>query len=257
MPIFPFIFRRNRLHRGLAVLALGLLPAMPVTAADKPLDKAAVEQIVREYLVANPEVILEALQALENREQAASTQAAKEALTANRAALEQSPTSPVGGNPKGDVTLVEFFDYNCGYCKRTHPERTAAVKGDGKVRVIYKEFPILAASSREAARAALAANRQGKYEAFHTALMSHQGRLDTDTIRRAARDVGLDVKQMEKDMGDPAIEAELKANAELAQKLGIRGTPGFVIGDTVVPGAIEADQFVNLFNAVREGRKGG
>lgn len=235
------------------------MPALSVSAADKPLDKPAVEKIVRDYLLANPEILLEAMEALEKKQQADGDKAVAEALKSNRAALEQSPMSPVGGNPKGDVTLVEFFDYNCGYCKRTHPERSAAVKGDGKVRIVYKEFPILAPSSKEAAKAALAANRQGKYEAFHTALMTHEGRLDSDAIRATAKDVGLDLKKLEQDMGDPAIEAEIKANMELARKLNIRGTPGFVIGDTVVPGAIETDQFIALFNATRavNGKKSG
>lgn len=254
------VFRRpGPLFTGLA-LSLALLAggtALPAQAADKPLDKEAVEKIIHEYLLDHPEVILDAIKALESKEQAASEKAALDAIQANRAALEQNAASPVGGNPKGDVTLVEFFDYNCGYCKRTHPERSAAVKGDGKVRVVYKEFPILAPSSREAAKAALAANRQGKYEAFHTALMTHEGRLDTNAIRAVAKDVGLDLKKLEQDMGDPAIEAEIKANMDLAQKLGIRGTPGFVIGNTVVPGAIEADQFVALFNAARAAKKAG
>lgn len=251
---FPVSARLRPLALALTVATAAVLP---VSAADKPLDKAAVEQIVRDYLLAHPELILEAVDALEKKQQVEGDKAAADALKSNRAALEQNPASPVGGNPKGDVTLVEFFDYNCGYCKRTHPERAAAVKGDGKVRIVYKEFPILAPSSKEAAKAALAANRQGKYEAFHTALMTHEGRLDSDAIRAAARQVGLDVKKMEADMGDPAIEAEIRANMELAQKLGIRGTPGFVIGDTVVPGAIEADQFVALFNATRAAKKSG
>ncbi|OYQ37692.1 hypothetical protein CHU95_00565 [Niveispirillum lacus] len=233
------------------------VPALPVSAADKPLDKAAVEQIVRDYLLTHPELLLEAMEALEKKQQVEGEKATAEALKTNRQALENAPSSPVGGNPKGDITLVEFFDYNCGYCKRTHPERSAAVKGDGKVRVVYKEFPILAPSSREAAKAALAANKQGKYEAFHTALMTHEGRLDSDAIRAAARRVGLDLKRLEQDMGDPAIDAEIKANMELAQKLGIRGTPGFVVGDTVIPGAIETEQFIALFNATRAAKKVG
>lgn len=258
--MFSFLPSMSRFRHALALpLAVGTLAlaAHAASAADKPLTKADVEKIVREYLVAHPEVILEAIQALESKEQAAADQAAKSALVANRKALENNPASPVGGNPKGDVTLVEFFDYNCGYCKQTHPERSAAVKGDGKVRIVYKELPVLAPSSMEAARAALAAARQGKYEAFHTALMSHEGRLDSDVIRSTAKEVGLDVKKLEMDIGDAAIQAEIDANLELAQKLGIRGTPGFVIGDMVIPGAISTEQFVAIFAAVRKAGKGG
>lgn len=258
--MFRFLPSMSRFRHALALpLAIGVLTLVvpPASAADKPLTKADVEKIVRDYLVEHPEVILEAIQALESKEQAAADQAAKAALVANRKALENNPASPVGGNPKGDVTLVEFFDYNCGYCKRTHPERAAAVKGDGKVRVVYKEFPILAPSSMEAAKAALASVRQGKYEAFHTALMVYEGRLDSDAIRVTAKEVGLDVQKLEKDMSDASIQAEIDANIELAQKLGIRGTPGFVIGDTLIPGAISTEQFIATFDAARKAGKGG
>jgi protein-disulfide isomerase len=236
-----------------AVLSLGM-PSL-TRAADKPLDKQAVEQIVRDYLIKNPEVLVEAMQALEAKEKVQADEAQKTALTANREALENQ--GPVGGNPKGDVTLVEFFDYNCGYCKHTHPERVEAVKKDGKVRVVYKEFPILAPSSMEAAKAALAANRQGKYEAFHSALMKHEGRLDSDVIRQTAKDVGLDIKKLEADMGDPTIQKEIDGNIALARELGIRGTPGFVVGDTLVPGAIDAEQFTDYFRAARAAKTAG
>lgn len=236
-----------------AMLALAPLPS--AQAADKPLDKQAVEQIVRDYLIKNPEVLVEAMQALEAKEKAQADEAQKSALATNRDALENK--GPVGGNPKGDVTLVEFFDYNCGYCKHTHPERVEAVKKDGKVRVVYKEFPILAPSSMEAAKAALAADRQGKYEAFHSALMKHEGRLDSDAIRQTAKDVGLDIKKLEADMGDPAIQAEIDANIALARQLGIRGTPGFVVGDTLIPGAIEAEQFTDYFKSARTSKTTG
>lgn len=244
----------RRLAAGSALGAIALMMGgLPATAADAPLDKAAVEKIVRDYLVNNPEVILEAIHALEKKEQAATEASQVAALAANRDALEK--TGPVGGNPKGDITLVEFFDYNCGYCKRSHPERKEAVKKDGKVKVIYKEFPILAASSSEAARAALAANRQGKYEAFHSALMTHEGRLDTNAIRNVAKDVGLNIKKLEEDMGDPAIQKEIDDNIALARELGIRGTPGFVIGDTLIPGAIDASQFADYFASARAAKK--
>jgi protein-disulfide isomerase len=254
LPLIP------RLRPGLlaaASIAAALSLGMPslAMAADKPLDKQAIERIVREYLIQNPEVLVEAMQALEAKEKVQAAEAQKSALTTNRDALEKQ--GPVGGNPNGDVTLVEFFDYNCGYCKHTHPERVEAVKKDGKVRVIYKEFPILAPSSIEAAKAALAANRQGKYEAFHSALMKHEGRLDSDAIRQTAKDVGLDIKKLEADIGDPAIQAEIDANIALARELGIRGTPGFVVGDTLIPGAIEAEQFTDYFKAARTAKTAG
>lgn len=236
-------------------LALATSVVMPVAAADKPLDKGAVEQIVHDYILAHPDILVQALDALDQKQQAEAEQARVDNLKSNQKALEQSEMSPVGGNLKGDVTLVEFFDYNCPYCKRTQPERAAAVKGDGKVRVVYKELPILSPASKDAAKAALAANKQGKYEAFHAALMTHEGRVDSSVVRAVAKDIGLDIQKLEKDINDPAIEAEIKANIELAQRLGIRGTPGFVVGDTVVPGAIDTERFIALFNASRAAKK--
>lgn len=257
MPMTRF---RRALSRPLLLAAVAALPlAAPALAQDKgakPLDRAAVEQIVREYILANPEIILEAVQELDKREQQASEQAKADALKANRDKLVASATSPVGGNPKGDVTLVEFFDYNCGYCKKAHPERVDAVKADGKVRVVYKEFPILAPSSEEAAKAALAAARQGKYEAMHNALMANSGRLDSAAIDAAAKAAGVDVAKMRKDMGEPSITKEIEDNKALAAALGIRGTPGFVVGDTVIPGAIEKDQFTLIFATARDEAKG-
>ncbi|QJE72952.1 DsbA family protein [Aerophototrophica crusticola] len=250
---------RRAVSRALLLTAVAALPATaPALAQDKgakPLDRAAVEQIVREYILAHPEIILEAVQELDKREKQATEQAQADALKANRDKLVASPTSPVGGNPKGDVTLVEFFDYNCGYCKKAHPERVEAVKADGKVRVVYKEFPILAPSSEEAAKAALAAAKQGKYEAMHSALMSNAGRLDSAAIDAAAKTAGVDVAKMRKDMEDAAITREIEDNKALASALGIRGTPGFVVGDTLIPGAIEKDQFALVFASAREDAK--
>lgn len=237
------------LASAVALLAATAAPALAQT--DKFLDKAAVERIVRDYLLANPEVLVEAMHVLSARNKEASAKAQVEAIRANRAELLERKTSPVGGNPEGDVTLVEFFDYNCGFCKRANPERNKAVAEDGKVRVVFKEFPILGPVSVIASRAALAARGQGKYVEFHEALFDHQGPLSESAVMDIARSVKLDVKRLKKDMEDPAVMEEIQANVELAKKLGIQGTPGFIVGDTLIPGAIDAAAFAQHFQAAR------
>lgn len=239
-----------------AALLCGTALAQPAEKA-APLDKAAVEKIVRDYLLANPEVLVEAMQVLQAREQESAVKAQTAAIADNADALFRSETSPVGGNPKGDVTLVEFFDYACGFCKRANPERDKAVAADGKVRIVFKEFPILGPGSAIAARAALAARGQGKYEPFHEALMDHQGPLNDAAVMKVAESVGLDTERLRKDMESKAITAEIEANKELAQKLGISGTPAFIVGDRLIPGAIDAGAFETLFAAARKGKDGG
>lgn len=243
---------------GAALVALSLLvTAMPLPAAAQApaLDRKAIEQIVREYILQNPEIITEAVSVLEQRQQEAAAKAVVEAIRANQADLLRSPTSPVMGNPRGDVTLVEFFDYQCGFCKRAHPQRAAAVQEDGKVRVVMKEFPILGPASVEASKAALAARNQGRYDAMHEALMTHQGPLNSTTIRELATKVGLDLKRLEKDMESAEVQAEIDANHRLGRALGIQGTPGFVIGDTLVPGMIGREAFAQLFATERAARR--
>ncbi|HYC02465.1 MAG TPA: DsbA family protein [Azospirillaceae bacterium] len=246
------------------MLRLPLLPALaltaaltatPASAAEPALDRAAVEKIVREYILANPEIITEAVTILQRREEEAEAKAQAETLAKSRDALFASKTTPVGGNPKGDVTIVEFFDYNCGYCKRSQPELEAALESDGKVKVVYKELPILGPSSTVASKVALAAAKQGKYEPVHTALMNHKGKLDDSTIFELAEDAGADMKRLRKDMEDASVQAEIDANLKLAQDLGIRGTPAFIIHDTMIPGAIDKDAFLASFKAAREAKR--
>ena len=216
------------------------LAGAPEARADE-MSQEEFEARVRDYLLANPEVILEAVQRLQEREEAAQAAAAQQAITDRADEILSDPDSPVGGNPDGDVTLVEFFDYNCTYCRRVAPVMAEAVAADPALRVVYKEFPILGEGSVFAARAALAAHRQGedRYQAFHAAMMEFPGQIVEQTVIAVAEEVGLDVEQLRSDMEDPAIQAMIDRNYDLAQALGINGTPGFVIGDTVVPGAID------------------
>jgi protein-disulfide isomerase len=159
--------------------------------------------------------------------------------------------SPVGGNPDGDVTLVEFFDYNCGYCKRVMPAVEAVAEADPNLRIVYKEFPILSEGSMIAARAALASRAQDLYEPFHEALMGFEGRIGESEVFAIAEGVGLDVEQLREDMGSDAVTAEIAANMDLARALQINGTPAFVVGDQVIPGAVPQAQ---LESAIAEAR---
>jgi len=151
------------------------------------------------------------------------------------------------------VTLVEFFDYQCGYCKAVHADVRRLLDTDGKVRLVYKEFPILGPASVTASRAALAAQRQGKYDALHVALMENRGQLDDDKIYRIAGSVGLNVDQLKKDMQAPEINDVLQRNLRLASELNIRGTPAFVVGDQIIPGAVSLDKLKELIAAGRAG----
>ncbi len=177
-------------------------------------------------------------------------------LAAHPEMLFDDPASPVAGNPDGDVTLVEFFDYRCVFCKGANKAVTAALQQDPRLRVVFKELPVLGPGSVAAARAALAAHRQDpdKYVAFHGALMGVRGRLTKPTIMRIARATGFDVKRLEADMSAPEIDQAIKRNLALAATLGIRGTPVFVIGDKIVPGAVNLKTMKRLIALARAKR---
>jgi protein-disulfide isomerase len=160
--------------------------------------------------------------------------------------------TPVSGNPKGDVTIVEFFDYQCGYCKRTMQNVLDLQKEDPKVRVAWKELPILGPVSEFAARAAMAAEKQGKYMEFHTAVMGARGQLTPEGVMKHAADAGIDVDRLKRDMMAPEIGKYLRDTLQLAQELGINGTPGFVIGGKLVPGALDKEQMKALIAKARE-----
>jgi len=226
---------------GVAVLgSLGL--ATPAAAQDPatPLSREAVEAIVRDYLLKNPELIVESVRAFQQRQQTQEQERVAGVLAARRAELHQDPNAPVAGNPRGDVTVVEFFDYRCTYCKSVAPAVRQLLEQDPNVRLVYKEFPILGPESVVAARAALAARAQGKYVAFHNALMAAGGGpLTLAEVLRIAGQVKLDTARLQTDMDAPEIRALLQKNLALAQELGIRGTPAFVVGTEVVPGAMD------------------
>lgn len=230
-----------------ALLAFGALTGAPAAEAqEKPAfdaaESEAIEAVIKQYLLDHPEVLVEALQLYEQRQQAAEAERQKAALIAEAEALTQDPATPVIGNPEGDVTLVEFFDYRCPYCKRMTDTLAQLVEEDPNLRLAMKEYPILSQESLNAARAALAAQRQGKYESFHFALMEGGGDFTDEEIMAVAEGVGLDIAQLKADMQDPEIEAALRRNHSLAESVGVSGTPAFIVGDTLVPGATSLEQ---------------
>jgi protein-disulfide isomerase len=233
----------KRLPFVLPVLAL--LWATGAPAADLP-DKQALEQAIRSYLLEHPEVIVESLQKYDEKERAAQERASNDALLTHKDKIYSHPMTPVTGNPKGDVTVVEFFDYQCGYCKRTMQNVLALQKEDAKIRFLWKELPILGPASEFAARGAMAAEKQGKYLEYHVAVMGTRGQLTPELVLKRAAGAGIDIERLKHDMDDPAITKYLRETLLLAQQLGITGTPGFIIGGKLVPGAIDKEQMKKL-----------
>jgi protein-disulfide isomerase len=222
-------------------------PLGTIAAAEfTPPQRQAIEGIIHDYLMQNPDVLIEALRAAEDAK-------SKQVLTERHHEIFDDPATPVGGNLQGDVSLVEFFDYRCPYCKQVEPTLETLLSKDPKIRFVYKEMPVLGPSSVVAAHAALAARLQGKYEAFHNAMMAAKGQISDDVVYHVAGSVGLDIERLKRDMESPEIDQAVKANLALAEALDIRGTPGFVIGDHIIPGAIDLDALKDL---IAESRKG-
>jgi protein-disulfide isomerase len=244
-----------------ALIALGVFMASRTTvpiSSSTPIpaagtgDKVALGKAIREYLIANPEVLVEAMQEYERKQESQRDAVAEKAIQQNRQELIHDPESPVAGNPNGDVTIVEFSDYQCPYCKRAHAAVKSIVASDGKVRLVFKDLPILGEASKIAAVAALASVKQGKHLGFHNALMEFNGKLDSNRIFEIAGSVGIDVDQLKKDMDDPGIKKIIERNVALASALGVRGTPAFVIGNQFVPGAVDADALRQLIAEARK-----
>jgi protein-disulfide isomerase len=247
---------------GILIAAGGLVAghatAPPLVNASSPVtsdgaDQAALGKSIHDYLVTHPEVLVEAMEVLERKQNAERDTAAQKAIQQYAKELTSDPDSPISGNPNGDVTVVEFSDYQCPYCKRAFPAVKSVVAADGKVKLVHKDLPILGEASRIAALAALASRNQHKHEALHNALMSFNGKLDLDRILEIASSVGIDVTQLRKDMEDPKLDDILKRNATLAKALDVRGTPAFVVGRQFVPGAVDAGTLKQLIDEARKG----
>lgn len=246
---------RFRSIGALAFLFSAIALAQPAQAEDASRfggkDKAAIEKIVRDYLVENPEVLIEAFRVLEAREQEATLAETKAAIEKSHAAIYNSPDDYVAGNPQGDVTVVEFFDYTCGHCKRSFEPLMEFVKADGNIRLVLKEFPILGPAALEATKAAIAAKKQDRYFEMHQALYRHKGQLDEAAIMKIAEEEGLDTAKLKKDMADPAIVDMVSRQYNLAETLGIDGTPAFIVGGTLYPGAVDKARLTEMVKSAR------
>lgn len=205
--------------------------AIPTTPGMSDAQKKDIEKVIHDYLVSNPEVLLEASQALQQKQQQNAQQQAQSAIQENAAQLFQGKFTTTG-NPKGSVTVVEFFDYQCIHCKKMSPTLDSLVKKDRDLRVIYKEFPIFGKSSELASRVALAAGMQGKYQAMHEAIFKIEKRLDSKLLMEAAKSIGLDMAKLKTDMESKEVTAILDDNRQLAEKLHLMGTPAFIVAAT-------------------------
>lgn len=208
-------------------------------------DRAAIEAVVRDYILAHPEILPQAMENLQNRETA-------KRLTGIRKELEMPFPGVILGNPQGTVTLVGFSDFACTYCRQSVADVEALVKENPDLRVVMREFPILSPQSAEAAKMGFAAGRQGKYPAFHAAMFA-AGRPDAAAIEAAAKAAGLDLTRAKADLARPDFEAELIRNVDLARQLGFTGTPSWVVGDTVLSGAVGKDRLAEAVAAARKG----
>ena len=223
---------------GILILAPAGSPAQETSA---PGADPALEQAIHDYILAHPEVIAESLQKFQQQQEDAQKQAHAQAVKDLKPQLVSNSASPVLGNPAGDITVVEFLDYRCPYCKAMHQSIADMIAADGNVRVVVKEFPILGDDLIFAARAALAAGKQGKYAEMHTALMTFKGKLSAHDVENIAVGLALDVAKLKEDMQAPEVNQELQQNYSLAESLGINGTPAFIIGETLIPGAIKLE----------------
>jgi protein-disulfide isomerase len=233
--------------------------AASIKTADAALSGAQrkeIEGLIKEYLTKNPEILVEMQNALEAREY--ERQAARTAAVIKKHAREvfNPSSSPIVGNSKGDVTVLEFFDYNCGYCKRAFGDVARLLDKDKQVKFILKELPILSKGSEEASRVALAARMQGKYWEFHRAMLQSSGQANEASALRTAEKVGVDMTRLKKDMASPAVQKEIDDTRALAQKLGVQGTPYFLIADRIIPGAPE-NLLERMNKLVAEVRKEG
>jgi protein-disulfide isomerase len=251
-------------YKVMATLLIGALIGLPTlaTAADAPApaftdaQKAAIEDIVRDLLTKKePDLVIKAAKEMQNRMETESATKSKQAIADNKDRIFNDPNAQIGGNPKGDVTLVEFFDYQCGYCKAVEPTLVKLLQEDKNLKIIYKEYPILGEGSVIASKAALASVKQGKYLKFHEALMSAKEHFTEESVMKIAKDSGLDVEKLKKDMADDNIEKIIRANQLLGNQIEARGTPSFILGDQLLPGALPYEQMKEAISEIRKEAK--
>ncbi len=246
-----------------SLLAVAFFASASAIAANQPSGLSPeqtkqIQQVVHDYLISNPQVLVEASQALQQQQMSKMQQTAQKGIAANAKDLFDNPNSPVAGNPKGNVTLIEFMDYQCGHCKEMSPIIDQIVQADPQLRIVIKEFPIFGETSEFAAKAAIASAKQGKFWPFHLALMKDENPLSHDEVLKIAQSVGIDTTKLQEDMKEPAITEQLKNNFKLAQELGLMGTPALIVGNqggtktAFVPGTTSKGNLEQLISQMRK-----
>jgi protein-disulfide isomerase len=232
--------------------ALALPSPRTAAAADfTPDQKKQIEAMIQDFLANHPDLLLQAIEKADDKLKSDAKDKAAKALTEHRQEVFNDPASPTAGNPNGNVTLVEFFDYRCPYCKQVEPSLEKLMGDDRQLRFVYKEFPVLGPDSELAAHVALAARKQGKYDAFHRALMAAPGHFDEAVVYQVAASVGLDIERLKQDAKSPEIDKEINATLDLGNLLSIDGTPGFIVGNQVVAGAMPLSELQQMIAAAR------
>jgi protein-disulfide isomerase len=252
----------TNLRRALIGLALscaflqwGSAPGSTQTAdaANPPSPEDAIQKTIHDYILAHPEVLIQSLRIAKAREEERLSAEAKTLIASFRKDLFEDESAPVRGNPAGNLTLVEFFDYRCPYCRQLESALQTLVKSEPQLRIVEKEFPILGPASVYDARVALAARKQGKNGQLHDALMAKKTNLDEAGVLAVAQAVGLDLEQLKNDMSSPEIDAEIRRTAEIAKALKLKGTPAFIVGTELVPGATDLSTLRLMLEEAREG----
>ncbi|MBS9477902.1 DsbA family protein [Ancylobacter radicis] len=244
----------RRAGRGLLAASLALGIGIAPAAALDDTQRKEFEGVIRDYLIKNPEVIQEAIMELQKRQAASEATQRQQALATMKPLVFDSPRGVIVGNPQGDVTLVEFFDYNCGYCRRALADLQQLMKNDPKLKVVLKEFPVLGPGSVEAAQVAVAVRLAApdKYYAFHEKLLSERGQANKAKAIEAAVAVDVDKAALEKALANPEVNATLQESLQIADSLGIDGTPSYVVGDAVIVGAVGHDQIKGAIDSMRK-----
>jgi len=250
---------KARIALAAAAVSLAFAGAAPVLADSFSADqREEIGTIIKDYLLSHPEVMQDVMAELDKRQQSAEAEKHRAAVAENKATLFTSPHQVVLGNPQGNVTIVEFFDYNCGYCKRALSDMLDLIKTDGNLKFVLKEFPVLGEGSVEAARVAVAARMQDstgkKYIEFHQKLLGGSGRGAADKTRAlaVAKEVGFDMPRLERDMGSDEVKKTIEEDMKLAEALGVNGTPSYVVGEEVVVGAVGLDALREKISAERK-----
>lgn len=247
------------MFRKLSVLALTAVLLTPSAAHAKFLglvwNEKDVQNVIKQYLTDHPEVITQAMEAARVKQEQQRLDSIRAKLNSHRTELERDPTSPVLGNPDGDVVVVEFYDYNCGFCKMMFPKVWEKVRSDGNIRWVLKDLPTLSQVSATAAKAGLAAEKQGKFFEMHQRMITHEGPLSETDIMDFAQEVGLNMDQFKADMESESVRQILDANRALANQFEIQGIPQFIIGDYISNGAMMGNELEENVNKIRSQKK--